>query len=524
MTRARPCLLQQVSSSLLPGTVGTPTRVTGRRAGDEGSELGRSLGIARHSQSFITALAIALFTLLANRAHAQAAWEFTPYQARIWIAQEATPQLPASLPATLQETLPARIAATWGGVLTVEVAAAPSKLRCRLLAHFDQLTADMVASAVDPKELETDKIFLTALHKSESGYLLRMRELDCPSRQVGPLVEISFTTLAALPNAVTDALAESFTPLARIELVDDGKLSARLRAGGLIADPDSPANVEPGMVLRPVIRRNDRSGQPAKGGVQAIPWSFLTVDERHDSTLECTLRSGFRAAIPARGGVRIQRFALLVRPRLEATRLVLRSRGDQAKPLTGYEIHRRPEGESQDTQLLGTTDSRGELTIPRGNADLETLVVKNGRQLLARLPLVPGYEESLTAYMVDDDGRLAAEGFVAALTSRVIDLVARREILAAQIRARVKDGKLDDAQKLLDDFRRLNTRADLTRDLDQFRQQVATGDKTTQLRIDRVFADAQKLLLLKPLSDELLASLTREVTAARTPTSNATDS
>lgn len=469
------------------------------------------------SNSVALVIGLGLLTLLANRAHAQAAWEFTPYQARVWIAQDATPQLPPGLAATLGKTLPSRIATTWGGVLTVEVAPAPSKLRCRLLAHFDQLTADIIASAVDPQELEADKIFLTALHKSDSGYLLRMRELDCPSRQVGPTVEIPFTTLAGLPNAVSDALAECFTPLAKIELVDDRQLSARLRAGGLIADPDSPANVEPGMVLRPVIRRNDRSGQPAKGGVQAIPWSFLTVDERHDSTLECTLRSGYRAAIPARGGVRIQRLALLVRPRRESTRLVLKSRGDQTKPLANYEIHRRPEGESQDTQLLGTTDSRGELTIPRGNADLETLVVKNGQQLLARLPLVPGYEESLTAYLVDDDGRLAAEGFVAALTSRVIDLVARREILAAQIRARVKDGKLDDAQKLLDDFRRLNTRADLTRDLDQFRQQVATNDKTTQARIDRVFTDAQKLLLLKPLSDELLATLTREVTTARTP-------
>jgi len=211
------------------------------------------------------------------------------------------------------------------------------------------------------------------------------------------------------------------------------------------------------------------------------------------------------------------RLALLVRPQHDATRLVLRSRGDAAKPLSGYEVHRRLEGENQETQLLGLTDNRGELLIERSDAaKLETLVVKNGQQPLARLPMVPGYEASVTAYLVDDDGRLAAEGFVAALTTRVIDLVARREILAAQIRARVKDGKHDEAQKLLDDFRRLNTRADLTRDLDQFRQQVATGDKTTQQRIDKVFSEAQKLLLLKPLSDELLAQLTREVSAART--------
>lgn len=464
---------------------------------------------------------LALVTLLANRAHAQAAWEFTPYQARIWIAQEATPQLPPTITNSLSQSLPSRIATTWSGVLHVEVAPAPTKLRCRLLAHFDELTADMVASSVEPKELEVDKIFLTALHASPSGFVLRLRELDCPSRQIGPLVEIPFSTINNLTSVVTDALAESFTPIARIEIVDDGKLSARLRAGGLITDPDSPANVEPGMILRPVIRRNDRDGQPAKGGIQAIPWSYMSVDDKHDATLECTLRSGFRAAIPARGGVRIQRLALLVRPRREATRLTLRSRGDKSKPLAGYEIHRRLDGETQETQLLGQTNSRGELLIPRtDSAKLETLVVKNGQQLLARLPLVPGYEESLTAYVVDDDGRLAAEGFIAALTSRVIDLVARREILAAQIRARVKDNKLDEAQKLLDDFRRLSTRADLTRDLDQFRQQVATTDKTTQQRIDRVFADAQKLLLLKPLSDELLAALTREVTAARTPASN----
>jgi hypothetical protein len=165
--------------------------------------------------------------------------------------------------------------------------------------------------------------------------------------------------------------------------------------------------------------------------------------------------------------------------------------------------------------MLGVTDPDGSFVLPLGDGSLETLIVKNGKQPLARLPLVPGYEETLTANIVDDDGRLAAEGFVAALNSRVLDLVARREILAAQIRARVKEGNADDAQKLLNDFRRLESRADLNRDLDRFRQQVSTGDKATQARIDRVFADAQRLLLLKPLSDDLLAQLTREVAAAK---------
>jgi hypothetical protein len=146
---------------------------------------------------------------------------------------------------------------------------------------------------------------------------------------------------------------------------------------------------------------------------------------------------------------------------------------------------------------------------------VETYIIRSGKQLLARLPIVPGAEEELIAHVIDDDPRLAAEGIVSALSSRALDLVARREILAARIRARLKDGKAEAAQVLLDEFRKLATRADLSRDFDRQRQQISSPDKVTQGRIERVFNEGQKLLLLKPLSDELLAQLTREVTAAR---------
>src|SRR5207248_6873866 len=136
-------------------------------------------------------------------------------------------------------------------------------------------------------------------------------------------------------------------------------------------------------------------------------------DERHDSLVECTLHSGYRAAIPPRGGLRIERLALLVRPRYEATRLLIRSRSDPNKSLVGYEVHRR-ESEQEETQLLGVTDAHGSVTLPRGDVALETLVIKSGKQLLVRLPLVPGQAETMTAKIADDDGRLAAEGLIAA--------------------------------------------------------------------------------------------------------------
>jgi hypothetical protein len=444
----------------------------------------------------------------------QAAWEYTPYQVRVWIALDSMPQLPSSLVSTLANSLPVRSTSVLGAVVESQVVAAPAKLRGTLLKNLDGISGEAITAFAAPSDLEADKVYLAVVTRRDGEPFIRIRELDMRSRQLGPVVERSCNGLGALSLALCDAVCESFTPLARIEQVDDRKLTLRLRAGGLIIDQASPAIAEPGMVLRPIIRRNDRSGQPAKGGIQAIPWSFLAIEERRDSVLECTLRSGYRSAIPAKGGIRMERLALLVRPRFDETRLVLRSRTDMSKPLANYEIHQRLP-DSDETHLLGLTDGRGSLTIYRGDGALETLVVKNGKQLLARLPLVPGYEKSLTAYVVDDDGRLAAEGYVAALYSRALDLVARREILAARIRARLKDGKPDEAQKLLDEFRRLDNRADLNRDLDRYRQQVSSADRVTEQRIERIFTDAQRLLLLKPLSDELLAQLTREVSAAR---------
>jgi hypothetical protein len=448
-------------------------------------------------------------------ARGQAAWEYTPYQARVWLALQPTPQLPGSLIATTGESISSRATSVWKGVLQIDLTAPPSALRLELPRNLDSISAEAIAAVASRADLDLDKLFLAFVRYRDGAIDVSLRELDCRSRQIGPIVERSCAGVGELPTAVWDAIADSFTPLARIEQVEDHAMQLRLRAGGMITDPTSPAVVEPGMVLRPVVRRNDRSGQPAKGGIQPIDWTFLTVDERAGAVLACTLSSGYRTSVPPRGGVRLERLALLVRPRHEATRLVLRSRSEPTKPLVGYEIHRGA-GSDEQSQILGLTDASGSIVLPLGDAELETLVVRNGRQLLARLPLIPGQQDTMTARIVDDDGRLIAEGLIGALNSRVLDLVARREILASQVRARTKEGKLADARRLLDDFRRLESRTDLSRDLDRYRRQATSTDKLTQSRIDRLFVDAQRMLRSKPLSDELLADLTREVSAAGT--------
>ncbi len=471
-----------------------------------------SVGALRILANSATWCLLLLALLPAQSVFGQAAWEYSPYRVRVRLAIEPAPQLPAALEESLARLISARASAVLGAVWQVETLAASAKLRDELLIH-DDVALDSLVAAAAPDDLAGDKLILAAITRAAGGYEVRVRELDCRARQLGEAFERRAASLEALDPALWDAILESFTPLAKIETVDENRIGCRLRAGGLIVNPASWALIEEGMVLRPVVRRNDRSGLPVKGGIQAVPWTLLSVDQRRDSLLDCTLSTGFRLPIPTRGSARTERLALLVRPRWPTTRLMLRSRSDAAKPLAGYEIHARPPG-SENSELLGTTDLDGAIDLP-GGGGLQLLYIRSGRQLLARLPVLPGQSETLVASIVDDDRRLQAEGLILALQSRALDLVARRELLAAKFRARLKEGQIAEAAKLLDDFRKLETRQELGRDLEQYRQRVASNDRLTQARIDKLFADAQKLLALKSLSDEMLAQLTRELTNAR---------
>jgi hypothetical protein len=473
---------------------------------------------------------------LASEVRGQAAWEYSPYQVRIWVALQATPQLSPEILPPLGAALASRSEAVLGALWSVELQAAPESLRHELLQQMDSMKAEQLTAA-DKKSLDVDKVYLVGISLSPEGYDVAVREIDGRSRQLGPVSRRRVASQDEFATAIWDLVLGSFTPLSRIERVTDDQIVARVRAGGLIVDPASPGLIDQGMVLRPVVRRNDRSGQPAKvGGISPLPWTLLRVDQRADALLNCKLFSGYRGVLPTRGGSRLERLALVVKQRYPSTRLVLESRGDASKRLAGYSIYSmspeakatapaetpQPMGEPAAEQpgdqpptpeLLGSTDSFGAIDLPRSG--LTMLYVKNGRQLLARLPILPGQADELTAQMSDDEGRLQAEGFVLALQSRALDLVARREILAARIRARLKDKKFDEAQALLEDFRRLETRQDLTRALDEAQQSLPPSDRLTKSRIDKLIADARGLLANKQLSDELINQLTRELAAAK---------
>jgi hypothetical protein len=471
-----------------------------------------------HRRSPLAALVAALviagsFPVLA---FGQANWEYSPYQVRVWIAVEPHPQFPSALQDEIAHELSARAQAVCGAVWELAVESSPPAALPALPAGLNLPAVQLQKLA--PEALKSDKLLVVRIAPGSLGWEIEAREFDCHGWQWGPLVRRSASSHVELPLAIWDAVVEAFVPLARIETVEGTTVALRLRAGGLVVRANSPALVDKGSILQPIIRRNDRSGLPLpNNGIQPLAWTLLAVESRADALLQCKLHSGYRAALSSRASPRSERLALAVKPHYPATTLELRSRTAPQRLLTGYEIYaKRPDKE--EALHLGSSDWRGQILLPRGDGSLELLLIRNGAQLLARLPIVAGQDEHLVADLMDDDGRLQAEGAVAALHSRVLDLVARREILASRFRARLKEGKFDEAQTLLDQFRLLESRADLSRSFDEMQKAVTASDRLTQQRIGKMFDEARKLLTVKGLSDDMVNTLVSELTKARTAT------
>ncbi len=209
-----------------------------------------------------------------------------------------------------------------------------------------------------------------------------------------------------------------------------------------------------------------------------------------------------------------------MKPEFASTRLELRARvpagsGNRTTvgpPLAGCEIHAKYPGE-ENTELVGLTDYSGGIDLLPTEKPLRLFYIKNGGQLLARLPLVVGQQTAITANVMDDDPRLRAEAYIKSLQSRVIDLVARREILAVRIRSKINKGEIEEARQLVSEFRSLTTSVQLTRELDDMQRRSSNVPGITGKRISKVFQDGQKLLA-GFLDPEMANKLAREVTEA----------
>lgn len=463
-------------------------------------------------------------------------WEYRPYDILVWIGAPSSAQVDAAVLQQIERDILQLSESSVGAPWRLTVAQPPANLESTI-AYEPSIISDTDITAANKEALKQDKIVLVSIQGESVDTTVQVRQLDTHARAWSHMLERSVRQPSLLSYVVFDAIVETFAPLARIEDGQGSTCTARIRAGGLVESPDSLAWINLHDVLQPTFRQNDRYGEPLKNRVQVLPFTFLEVESRNElnpSVLNCVVHSSMRGPIRGRSTSRRERWALKVRPWHPQTELIIESkpvvRNEPKIPLAGMEIYSKipapePTGASAEEkaaaekrnppELLGLTDWRGSLTVASREPGLRILYVKNGGLLLARLPMVPGLTARLVAEVPDDNPRLQTEGFVKGMNGEITDLVVQRQLIKARVRKRIAEGKIDEAQKYLDEFRGLKTLNDLQRMLDQqMTRQRPTNHNGVKERIEKLYSD-QRTLMAKYIDVELLNQLTLEVAEAR---------
>ena len=129
--------------------------------------------------------------------------------------------------------------------------------------------------------------------------------------------------------------------------------------------------------------------------------------------------------------------------------LRLHKRDDVEQSLAGYDVYYRLP-DQKNTTFIGRTDWQGQIEIPKDEHDIKIMYVKNGSRILARLPIAPGYQQRVSAPLADDSRRLEAEGFLKGIQEQMVEITARRRVLALRIRKAIEDKRLEKAEEFLD--------------------------------------------------------------------------
>ncbi len=459
---------------------------------------------------------VVLLGMFVSKSSAQSTWELTPYDVQVWYDLAPVAELRGDVGKMLEVDLKRSAEGLIGHAWKMKVSPIPASLASSARGSLEQITAaDFVAASGDDPD-KFDKLLLLAVDVSDNGYRIEAIEFDGRMRRIGTVVSRLVRQKAALPDGCFSALTAAFSPIVRLGKSDGKQIALEIRAGALVDHLDHPLKVQKGTILETRIRRNDRFGNPRDGGITTVPWTFLIVGEKIDGKLLAEVHSGFRNPLSGRFSSRTERVGIVVRAEHNATTLVLRGRDEPQPPLVGYEV-RAKHLDGSDSTLVGYTDRRGQLMLPfeGERVQLSLYYVKSGGRVLARLPIVAGRQQEIVAEAASDDLRLEAEGFIVGFEQQMVDMVAKRKILAARIRKAIQDNRLDAAARLLEVVRELPTKSALNARLTARLDKLSTDDGSkTRARIDKLFANMRSLLK-EHFDSRLVETLIVEVSKAR---------
>ena len=429
-------------------------------------------------------------------------WEFEPYRIDAVVALDVAGGLAERLASELPRHLEGRAVSSMGPTWLLKPQIATGVQRHLVLSNITTI-ADPPAAQF---RTDGDKLLLIAIKWQADGFEITAREFDRFVQKWGMPLRRDLRQADMLGEQAFALASQAVASLARFEPDpnDSRRVLLQPRAAAL-ARPDPDATwTQAGDVFLPMIRRTTRSGELVQGGAQPVPWTYIEAVEVDGDKIVGRVHSGTRQPLPARRQGRIEPIAIALRADPGETTLRLESRTDADKPLVGYDVFAQDTGEEATTPIA-LSDAEGRVQVPAGGTRVQIVFVKNGGQLLARFPLVPGAESEVDVPLPDDDMRLAAEARLATLREEVVDVVARRNILMARARQKINEGDFAAAQELLQALDELPGRAQFNLTLTTAMRLLRSDDPQMQRRIDQLFeatrAVVNQYLDVRPISD-----------------------
>jgi hypothetical protein len=439
-------------------------------------------------------------------------WDQRPYRMHVTLAVDATARPQSDLEETVRQGVADRVAARIGPLwsLELEVAKDPAARRfCR-----------------DPRELDWDSL-PTRLHNFDKltwlsvvaapqGYILRGREFDAYTRRAGPMNERLVQQASFLPDAVFQLLTDVFAPLAVVRTIEgkENEVELVFRGQDLPRPTDEELFVSAGDAYLPLLRRTDRSGKLLEeGGIVEIPYTLLTAEAADKNGWTAAVHSGMRIPFGAKRRGLVEQLAVALKNPHAPSRVRFHARTDKKRGLAGYEVFR--DRGKQPPQLIGVTDRDGIISAPPGDGAVSMLLLRSEGALLARVPVAAGAAELLDTPIADDNARLAAQAEARVVREELIDVVARRTIMMARVRAMLKAGRVDDAERLMSELDELPTASVFAGAIDAAARRLPkSDDPQVQRAIDRLFASTRQLLS-RYLDPRAVTTLENEVNAAQ---------
>jgi hypothetical protein len=485
---------------------------------------------ARGQLRYWFAVGVCLASATCPARHADAVddeWTETPYRAVIWLALPQDDEIRAVMGDRVSKSLEAHCRAHFGAAVKTKISFAPQPVAETALYRNDAPSTDSVGPAGD-EIWSNDKLFVIAVRRGASALNVVVRELDCRTRLWGPAYEMRDVDLSRADRQIAAAIFRVFRSVGRITEIEKKNATLEMRAGLLASISHATIIPAAGSIFSPVLRRTDRRGQVAPDGTQVVPWTILQVQSADsdqatatalgEAKVQCKIDSGLNAPFRARSRRRVERLGLYITPIYQQTVFELRSSEEPHEPLLGYELHARLPHEKTLT-FVGRTRWDGDLIVPRDEHPYKVFYVKHGDVLLARIPCAVGRKRRVTIYLADHRERLRAEAFVRSVEDQLLDLVARREIVASRLRRLatkelITEADIAKADSLLAEVRQLNRPDALVETLQSREARFSSQNKAVQQRIDRMFGRLRKSIR-DAMSPDYVINLQETIEQAR---------